>query len=224
LNMILGYFYADFRIALNHFFMDNYDEYSSGFKHHAAVAKTGFHKHEDGKTELCGPYWYPDCEPCHPCEPCVPCDPCFPCAPRPGPFCKEAPCAPLDPWWKEAVYIISPVLPFPGFGIIFSIFGLMNTISGAGLPDYWSHNPNEAPYLARLAQDWRLMMSESDHYKHHVNPKIGYGYFSPLTNIFLEKICFWEFTKWIMREIYGKEPLNIPAMREHSTRLEPIIG
>jgi len=219
LNMVLGYFYADFRIAINHFLMDNYYEHSSGFRHHAAVAKIGFDEGRaatDVKKEYRGTSCEPcdSCTPCDPCYPCGPCDPCSPCAPDPGPMMNMRPIMNMRRVWI-AVYIISPFLPLPGFGILFLMLELMNDLSGAGLPDYWSHHRNEAPYLAKVAQDFRLLMSESDHYKHHVNPKIGYAYFSPITNILLEKISFWEFSKWIMLKIYKKQPLTIPAMSKN---------
>jgi len=89
---------------------------------------------------------------------------------------------------------------------------MMSDLSGAGLPDYWSHHREHAPLLAKLAQDWRLMMSAADHYKHHAKPTIGYAYFSPMTNIALEKVRFWEGMRYYMRKQYGMEPLNIPAM------------
>jgi len=89
----------------------------------------------------------------------------------------------------------------------------MGGISGAGLPDYWSHNRSKAPLLARIAQDCHLMMTSSDHHKHHADPRIGYAYYSPLTNMVLETICFWDAAKWGMREVYGAEPLNIPVMK-----------
>jgi len=207
MNMVLGYFYADIRIVYKHFLMDNYDEHSSGFKHHAAVAKSGFHELEDVKDESCTPR----------CWPCDPCNPCDPCDPKRAFNSNSKQLMNMRRGWTlwTAVYIISPCSPLPSFGVIFMMLELMNELSGAGLPDYWSHHRDKAPYLAKVAQNFRLMMLESDHYKHYVNPNIGNAYFSPLTNFVLDTIRFWDFTKWIMLEIYNKQPLTIPAMSKH---------
>lgn len=218
LNIIAGYFYADIRIAFSHFLMDIYDEHSSGYKHHVEVAKTGFHEgnvadEKDAKGR-CAP-GMPGCRPCQPCSPCAP-------KSKNGfdryfldEVIHDAVIGTIVPAFRIGLFMLSPWLPVPGFGILFLMLDMMSDLSGAGLPDHWSHNRDEAPYLAKLAQDWRLMMSESDHHKHHADPKIGYAYFSPLTNISLDKIRFWDMTKWILREIYGMEPLNIPAMAIH---------
>lgn len=209
LNLIVGYFYADVSIAVSHFLMDNYDEQSSGYKHHVAVAQTGFHEkeHTDEKEHCAPGCCAPNCEPCMPCNP----DTC-----RRSFFTldiKNNILGSTTSILRTAVLLLSPSMPLSGFGIVFLMLDLMSDLSGAGLPDHWSHNRDDAPYLAKLAQDFRLMMSKDDHYKHHANPKIGYAYFSPITNIVLEKIHFWEMAKWAMHEFYGMKPLNIPSMK-----------
>ena len=75
--------------------------------------------------------------------------------------------------------------------VIFPIVSIMNAISGSGSPDYYAHHSERAPSYVVLAQKFHLLMTPKDHESHHRNPRTGYAYFSPITNIVLDNSGFW---------------------------------
>ncbi len=240
---IIGYFSADIAVAINHYHLDNFEGTSSGYIHHANIARYGYdqaermehnselkkidsEKHVECGTDKCefeGTELVESCEcrSCYPiypynrvstdstvelgkstevttlpptppcCNPCSPCIPCNPCAPK---SCQTI----VVEWLYKFVLAVTPVVFNPLFSNMvagYLVYESLNEISGSGLPDYYAHNRSKAPAVVKLAQDYKLMMSVDTHKHHHATPVMNYAYFSPLTNILLDKTYFWSMYK-----------------------------
>lgn len=97
-----------------------------------------------------------------------------------------------------------------GICLMFPIFNILNIISGSGSPDYYAHHSEKAPKYVKLAQPFHLMMTPNDHEKHHRNPRTGYAYFSPITNILLDHSGFWSIVKVAMEWQKGMRAVPVP--------------
>jgi hypothetical protein len=239
---VVGYFLADIQIAVAHFEIDNFKPEDNGYKHHLIVAKYGF-KYEElfhKETSAFNSDFVeqpPKCEPCKPCQPrCEPCRPgCRPCMPRPKQnfillqFLFNIINTNEDPDQKllgnhisftKILTCFSPMvchysnLPI-GLGFVIPMFILLNNISGSGSPDYYAHHNEKAPLVVKLAQQCHLMMSPRTHEKHHRNPRHGYAYFSPITNLVLDNSGFWILTKAAMEWQKNMKALPVPIPPSH---------
>ena len=110
------------------------------------------------------------------------------------------------------LYLLS--LP-PAMSLIYPILRILNEISGSGSPDYYAHHSERAPKYVKLAQQLHLMMTPSDHEKHHKNPRTGYAYFSPITNFVLDNCGFWPLVKMTMEWSKNMKAIPVPM---------PLIG
>jgi hypothetical protein len=222
-GIFFGYFYADFSIGIDHFFMDNYLPQSTGYRHHDSVAKVGF-REEELKKDMCSPF-------CHP-GPCKPCTPCSPCMPKKDIAVmknvnttdnsrNEFTDLLADEEWNSAtqkfIFLILLVPLFGGYGTVIALMTIivesMNMISGTGAADYFAHFPEKAPFFITVLQGGRLLMNAKDHEFHHKNPHMHYCYFSPITNKVLNSIWFWDFFRKAV-EIFCGIKATVPSALE----------
>ncbi len=98
----------------------------------------------------------------------------------------------------------------PAMSLIYPMLRILNEISGSGSPDYYAHHSERAPKYVKLAQQLHLMMTPSDHEKHHKNPRTGYAYFSPITNFILDNSGFWPVVKMVMEWSKNMKAVAVP--------------
>jgi hypothetical protein len=98
-----------------------------------------------------------------------------------------------------------------GMSLMLPVFNILNIISGSGSPDYYAHHSEKAPNYVKLAQQLHLMMTPDDHEKHHKNPRTGYAYFNPITNVLLDHSGFWSIVKVTMEWQKGMKAVPVPV-------------
>ena len=177
------------------------------------------------ERDLCSPGSPGVCSPCGPSvkRPDVLLEKAI-CSPRPPSVCN--PCGPVS---KKLVYRSSILLSTPssivtclapiicfyvglpvGMGLTIPIVSILNSISGTGAPDFYAHHPEQAPAYIKFAQQFRLLMTPAAHEKHHKNPRGGYAYFSPITNVLLDNTGFWWIAKMAMEWKKNAKAMPVP--------------
>lgn len=208
-GVFVGYFLGDIQVSFAHFLIDNYRTSDPGYKHHVVVAISGFDQDNispQQDTTVCAPG-------CHPCIPCEPCEPCTP-AVKQYIFDTITNLLPLHRLLQSIEYAsfielsAEVLLLYSGFvgSILVFVYHtsyIINIIAGSGAPDYYAHHPDEAPLWLSILQRARLVMNTADHEYHHANPDKSYSYFSSITNIILDELCFWPLARYIVFNIYG---------------------
>jgi len=161
--------------------------------------------------------------------PCAPCGPCTPIVCRPQ--CRPNTASMMstndtssssrsarESWFHitggcwVAIWMSPLIIPwYPGVGMIFVMYKLLNLIAGAGIPDYYAHRHHQAPFWVWLAQQLHLMMTPYEHEQHHKNPRTGYCYFSPISNFVLDGLKFWDGMERIVSWKTGQKAITVPA-------------
>jgi hypothetical protein len=216
--LVFSFFLVDVQIAIAHFEIDNFKPDDNGYKHHLVIAKYGFKyekllNHSGSSAELVEDECAPGCRPCAPdCRPCTPCSPS-----------KKSSCDPVEKTTYNYNLLKHSILACliqllcyylklnVGLGLMIPIFYMLNSISGSGAPDYYAHHVEKAPKYVRLMQDYGLLMTPNQHEEHHKNPKLGYAYFSPVTNMILDKTSFWTLITPIMEWKHNMKSVPVPV-------------
>jgi hypothetical protein len=151
---------------------------------------------------------------------CAPfCHPCVPCGPTKRNLITTKDNSNLIKYTMLSciIQLLCYYLEFNfGLGLILPIFHILNTISGSGAPDYYAHHAEKAPKYVKFMQKHGLLMTPNQHEKHHINPRIGYAYFCPLTNMVLDNTPFWNIVTPIMewKNNMKAVPVPVPAFDE----------
>jgi hypothetical protein len=103
----------------------------------------------------------------------------------------------------------------PGVGLAFIIADSCSRISAAGVPDYYAHFRERAPWIVRKAQDLHLLLTPADHEAHHKQPRTKYAYFSPLTSWVQDSIKFWDFMDLAVELTTGSKAMPVPVLEDH---------